>query len=106
MDTLFFVEGYPRLQKMASGHLSLELSDKITLDEFPEFANRLISVVGGIVEEKNHSVIMCIWDVSINDKQYRLVYDDYPCGVSLESDNDDSDREIYRIKSLLEGRVE
>ena len=102
MGRLQFQKGYPKIVKMASGHLSLELSGQVSFNGFPDYAELFLSTVGGIIKERNDSIIMCIWEVVINDCRYRLVYDDYPLGVFLESDNDRSDGELSRIKKMLE----
>lgn len=101
MNTLHFPKGYPKIIKMASGHLSLELSDRVSFDDFPEYAELFLAAVDGSVKKRGDSIIMCIWDVVIKGCKYRLVYDDYPCGVSLESDNETSDSELTRIKEML-----
>ena len=101
MSTLRFQKNYPKIIKMASGHLSLELSDQISFDSFPEYAELFLSIVGGSVIERGDSIVMCIWDVVIDEYKYRLVYDDYPCGVSLESDNDESDGQLIKVKETL-----
>jgi hypothetical protein len=102
MDNLRFHEGYPKIRESASGHLSLELSETVSYDRFPEYAELFLSTVGGIVKKRSDSFIMCIWHVVINGQDYRLVYDDYPCGVSLEPNYEASDKEILRIKRVLE----
>jgi len=101
MDILRFQKGYPQIIKMASGHLSLELSDKVSFDNFPAYAELFLSTVDGSLKERNDSVVMCIWEVVVNERKYRLVYDDYPCGVSLESNSDESDKELISIKDVL-----
>lgn len=101
MKTLELPNDYPRIIRMASGHLSLELSDQLSFDEFPEYAKEFLATLGGCIEEKNDSIIMCIWDAVINENKYRLVYDDYPRGVSLESQGLDGDNELLKIKEII-----
>jgi len=101
MSILNFPNDYPRITTMESGHLSLELTDRISYDNFHEYAENLLSTIGGSVEEKHDAIVMCIWDVVINQHQYRLVYDDYPCGGFLESFSTASDNELTRIKEML-----
>lgn len=101
MKTIHFPKGYPKLIKMASGHLSLEISDNVSYESFLEQAELFLASVGGAIKNRNDSFIMCIWKVEINDREFRLVYDDYPCGVSLESNNEESDKELIKIKDML-----
>lgn len=101
MSAFVFPSGFPWVIKMASGHLSLELSDQVFLDDFPEYAYLFLEVLNGSVEERHDSIVMCIWEVIIHNKKFRIVYDDYPCGVSLESYSDDGDDEIVRLKEFF-----
>ena len=101
MSAIVFSSGFPRVIKMESGHLSLELSDQIFLDDVSEYASSFLDVLNGSVEERHDSIVMCIWEVIINNKKFRIVYDDYPCGVSLESYSDDGDEEIVRLEEFL-----
>jgi len=100
MNTLNLPQGYPKIIKMASGHLSLELSDNVSYESFLEHAELFLASVGGVIKKRNDSFIMCIWKVEINNREFQLVYDDYPCGVSLESDSDASDQELLKIMSV------
>lgn len=104
MKTINFSNGYPKITKMASGNLSLELSENIFFDDFPEYASLLLSIVDGDIEKKDDSIIMCIWNVVINGRKYMLVYDDYPCSVSLESSSEESDVYLIQIKKILEAQ--
>ena len=82
---------------MASGHLCLELTDRIGWHEFPKFAERLVSDFGWNVVEKSVVADMHIWGLKFENEQIRLVFDDFPLMISLESDSHKGD-EI--IKSL------
>jgi len=101
MQKLPFNKDYFHLNRTASGHFSLEITDKMSWESFPEYALKFLSVVDGIVEKKNSSADMHIWDVTINGFSYQLVFDDYPCAMSLESSEDASDKNLFNIKEIL-----
>ena len=89
------------IERMNSGHLCLNLSDNISWDEFPSYASKLVKVCGGIINSKNDTAEIRIWGVDITDTHLRLVYEDYPQMVSLESDSDASDETIRRLYKML-----
>lgn len=90
-----------KLSKMASGNLCLTLSEKIDWDQFEEYANQITSLLKAKVRQKNESVVTIIWDILIDDQPLKLVYDDYPLGVTIESDNEDGDKKILEIFEVL-----
>jgi hypothetical protein len=92
------------LQPMASGHWCLEISETIGWDDFPKFAEVLVTTLGGKVLDKAEAVDMRIWEVRFQSCTLRLVYDDYPSAVSLESTSDDGDRLLRDLKQKLESR--
>ena len=90
-----------KLSKMASGNLCLNLSEKIDWDQFEEYANQITSLLKAKVKQKNESVVTIIWDILIDDQPLKLVYDDYPLGVTIESDNEDGNKKILEIFEVL-----
>ena len=103
MNKIHFTEGFPRIERMASGHLCLELSDSIGYEHFFEYAELIMSKISGRVKNRNNSYVTCIWDVLVRGDSYRLVYEDYPCLISLESSSDCAYENIENIlKALVE----
>ena len=90
-----------KLSKMASGNLCLTRSEKIDWDQFEEYANQITSLLKAKVKQKNESVVTIIWDILIDNQPLKLVYDDYPLGVTIESDNEDGDKKILEIFEVL-----
>ena len=86
---------------MASGHLCLHITEKINWEEFPEYAAMLLKFLNGKTMYKADAPDIRVWDVLINKKKYRLVFDDYPVMVSLESDDDEADNGIKAIREIL-----
>jgi len=77
--------------QMANGHLCLNLSSTITWDCFPFFADNFLKRYNGKVLDKAESPEMRLWTVEILETIFRLVFDDYPTMVSLESSNTKGD---------------
>ena len=89
------------IKKMWSGHLCLQITERITWDEFPCYAEKLIKVLHGKIISRVDSPDIRIWDVSINGKKFQLIFDDYPLMVTLESIDDEADSEIKNIRTSL-----
>ena len=85
------------VQQMASGHLGLNLSAKVDWDDFPEFAKSILRQCNGTVLDKTESVDIRMWHVKIGDVAIRLVYDDYPLMVSMESSDSAGDRMLQEL---------
>ena len=86
---------------MASGHLCLDITEKICWEDFPEYAENIVEFLKGEVLSRTDGPDIRLWDVVINGRNYRLAFDDYPLAVSLESDDVDADNEIVKIRELL-----
>lgn len=86
---------------MTSGHLCLDITENMTWEDFPIYAKNLLKFLGGKIISKFDGPDIRIWDVRINKKNYRLVFDDYPLMVALESSDNEADSEIKRIRESL-----
>lgn len=92
--------------QMASGHLYLNLTSRVSWEAFPEYAQQFLRVFSGIVREATDTPDMRIWTITIAEQELRLVYEDYPQMVSLESSSDDTDDVIRTLYAqLLDQRV-
>ena len=91
------------INKMASGHLCLEITKNVSWEDFPEYARDLIKMLKGQILNRVDAPDVRIWDVIISKRKYRLTFDDYPLMVSLESTNDEADSEINKIRAILQG---
>ncbi|HEX4085583.1 MAG TPA: DUF3630 family protein [Chthoniobacteraceae bacterium] len=92
------------IQKMASGHLCLNLSERVTWEGFPDFAEKLLQATGGEVVRKTDGPEMRLWKVRIYGSNLVLVFDDYPVMTSLESTDRAGDIVIERLeRELLQG---
>ena len=94
------------LEAMASGHLCIRLSEKIGWEEFPAFVDELLPLLDAAITSKTDGVEMRIWELDLPCCSLRLVYEDFPAGVSLESSTDDADdilRDLYKKLSSTYG---
>jgi len=87
------------LHVMHSGHYSLDLSTQIAWDDFPAFATKFLRRSGGSIVRKIDGPDLRIWNVKIGETELRLVFDDYPAMVSIESSDNIGD---LTLKHLLE----
>jgi hypothetical protein len=74
------------IHKMASGQLCLNLTESVEWGQFQPYAEKLAAILGAGVSDEAKSVEMRIWHLQFPSCQIRLVYDDFPQMVSLESD--------------------
>lgn len=86
---------------MASGHLCLELTETIEWREFPAFAEEFTEMIGVQVSNKVESVYCHIWHLRFPACEIRLVYDDFPIMVTLESDTSQGDDILRSLSEQL-----
>ena len=82
---------------MASGNLWLILSESISWEEFPTYATSILQFVAGSKVEVAESAEMRLWNVKILGQSMRLVYDDCPQMVTLESEDAAGDQVLRGI---------
>lgn len=91
-----------RLERMTSGHLCLNLSERISWEGFDKYAEALLREVGGVkLRIVAESVEMRIWGVTIRGQPLSLVYSDYPSMVSLESSANAGDEALEHVRAML-----
>ena len=69
---------------MASGNLSLVISEDTSWESFPQEARAFLKKVGGRIVWRADSPVERIWHVIIRWRPFWLSFDDY-CGMSLDS---------------------
>ena len=89
------------LEPMASGHLCLELTELPGWWDFELYAGELLRRLEGRVTEKATVVDMHLWNVEIETVPLRLVYEDYPNRICLESDSDQGDTLLRQLHQRL-----
>ena len=93
------------LERMSSGHVCLNLSERVTWQQFPAYAESVLRVTGGKRTRVAESVELRIWDVSFLGATVSLVWSDYPEMVSLESSSTDGDLLLSQIFTRLQPMV-
>jgi hypothetical protein len=71
------------------------------LARVPGVRHQLIMVIEGVRADRADGVNICIWSVLVDRVVLRLVFDDYPQMVSLESRTDDGDVLLRRLQRVL-----
>lgn len=89
------------LTTMASGHLCLNLSETVSWEGFPSYANAVLVAVDGKRTHIADSPNIRVWEVLINDQTLRLVFDDFPAMVSLESGDALGDEVLRNLHERL-----
>jgi hypothetical protein len=75
----------PTIEKMASGNLSLFITEEVSWETFPEEAAKFMVLTNGTVLKKIDTPVERSWIVLINWRPFWLTYDDSPFGMSLDS---------------------
>lgn len=88
---------------MYSGNLCLELSNCIGWNEFPGYVSDLLKYLDGRVTERCDAVDMRVWKIQVDSQDVRVVYEDYPQMVSIESTCDSANVIIEKIFEKLKG---
>lgn len=89
------------IERMASGHLSLELTEQPSWESFERYADELLRRLDGRVVERDTTVDMHLWSVEIETVPLRLVYKDFSNRVNLESDSYPGDMLIRKLRARL-----
>lgn len=70
---------------MHSGNWCIELTEEGSWESFPKFAEKFAEQVGFAIINRADSIDIRIWEVEYLNQRIRLVYEDFPNGISLES---------------------
>jgi hypothetical protein len=77
----------PEIIEMASGNLSLLITEEVSWESFPGQAREFLDRVGGYVLKKIDTPVERLWIVLIKWRPFYLTFEDYPLGMSLDSMN-------------------
>jgi hypothetical protein len=73
------------IQPMASGNLSLFITDQVSWESFPSAAQAFVQRVGGRVVRRIDTPVERMWIVVIRWRLFFLTFDNFPLGLSLDS---------------------
>ena len=90
-----------KIERQAGGRLYLLLTERIGWEDFERYAEELLDRLDGRVAERGCSADMHLWNVEIETLPLRLVYDDFPKGVTLESDSPAGDMLLKKLQRRL-----
>ena len=88
-------------EPMASGHRSLRLTTEVSWEAFAEYAEEVVSSLGGTVEGRADSPVERVWDVTIDGARFWLALDDFGLGVSLDARDARADAMLDGIRWRL-----
>lgn len=89
------------LGRMKNERLYAELNSDVGWEGFPEYAEEFVNLFSGSVISRSDSVDTRVWEVIVKGGLLRLVYEDFPVMVSLESQDKEGDRFIKDLKDIL-----
>jgi uncharacterized protein DUF3630 len=89
---------------MASGNLSLLITEDVSWESFPEQAQNFVDRFAGQVIERIDTPVERMWTVRINGCEFWLVFDDFPLGLSLDAKSSAGNPVIRELCSALVGR--
>jgi len=79
------VRDAPQLSTMASGNLSLLITEDVSWDSFPDKAQEFIHRFKGRVLWRGENAVDQMWIVLIKGRPFFLTLDDFPWRMSLDS---------------------
>lgn len=88
------------LGRMRSGRLYVELTSDVGWEGFPNYAEEFVKLFSGKIISRNDSVDTRVWGVVIKDRLLRLVCEDFPVMISLESQSEEGDQFIEELKEF------
>jgi len=98
----FIDENVFSVGRMKSGRLYVELNSKVGWEGFPGYAEEFVRLFSGEVVCRSDSADARVWEVVINNQVLRLVYEDFPVMISLESKTDGGDEFIEGLRVFIE----
>jgi hypothetical protein len=89
------------LHPMASGGSCILLTERISWDEFPDYAEAIVRLTGGHLGERIDSGGERVWRFDRNGLGYWITWDDLDPGVSIEPCDQVAGAEIEAIRDML-----
>jgi hypothetical protein len=77
----------PCVTTMASGDLSLLITEDVSWESFPELAQQFVDRFHARVLKRVDTPVERMWVVLIRWRPFWLTFDDFPLGLSLDSMN-------------------
>jgi hypothetical protein len=77
----------PSVTTMASGNLSLLITEDVSWESFPEQAQQFVDRFEGRVLKRMDTPVERMWVGLIKWRPFWLTFEDFPLGISLDSMN-------------------
>ena len=91
----------PKLERMHSGDMCIELTEAGTWESFEGFAQNWATQIGAEVLERFDGPDCRVWHLLYDRSKVALVYRDYPNGVSVEAMDAGSNAAIEKLFCLV-----
>jgi hypothetical protein len=88
-------------ETMASSGHSLRLTERVTWEDFPSYAETVVSLLGGTVVQRADSAPERVWDVRIDGAAFWISFDDFGLGVSLDPQTVEAGRLMPSMRATL-----
>jgi hypothetical protein len=85
------------LGRMRSGRLYAELTSDVGWEGFPDYVEEFVKLFSGKIISRSDSADTRVWGVVIKDRVLRLVYEDFPVMICLESQSEEGDQFIEEL---------
>jgi hypothetical protein len=92
-----------RLERMASGCLSLILREEADWSDFDAFAAELLALVDGQVLSRADSAVERVWTVRVRGQELWLAFDDWHHHFELSARDSDGDDILRALAAELGG---
>jgi hypothetical protein len=89
------------IHRMASGENCLLLTEQISWDEYPDYADAIVRLIGGSLGERIDSGGERVWRFDRAGLGYWITWDDMDPGVSIEPCNPQAGAELEAIRDVL-----
>ena len=97
------MDNAPYIRTMASGNLSLLITEDVSWESFPDQAQDFTDKVGGEVIERIDTPVERMWTVRIKGCEFWLSFEDFPLGMSLDSKSGSCNSVVRELYSVLVG---
>lgn len=91
----------PSIRTMASGNLSLLITEDVSWESFPEQARLFVDRFEGHVLKRLDTPVERMWVVLIKWRPFWLTFEDFPLSLSLDSMNGLCNRIIRELHATL-----
>ena len=89
------------IEEMASGDLSLALTESVRWEEFADYAADIANILGAEIEDRADTVVERVWVVSVNGLKYWITFNDFALGISLDSQDARASAAVRRLRERL-----